>query len=248
MTLWSGGVLVVAVFLTATFSGVYGMVGGMMLLWVLLLLMPVSAAIAVQGILQLVANISRAWFARHYMNWRIIGFSVVGLGLAVLVLSAIRYTPNLAAVSICIGLLPVFAWMPVRWIHLDASRPGHAFLCGFSSGLLNIGTGVAGPIVDIFFVRTEMDRRAVIATKAMLVGCSHVAKIAFYSGALVGMDSTTQAAVLIAAPFSVLGSMAGHRILVRLTDQGFRRATRWLVTIVGVFFLTQGIWLLATGG
>jgi hypothetical protein len=44
-----GAILIVAVFLTAMLSGVYEMVGGMMLLWVLLLLMPVSAAFAVQG-------------------------------------------------------------------------------------------------------------------------------------------------------------------------------------------------------
>jgi hypothetical protein len=42
--------------------------------------------------------------------------------------------------------------------------------------------------------------------------------------------------------------MAGHRILVRLTNESFRTGTRWLVTGVGAFFFVQGVYLLATGG
>ena len=131
MNLSLGAILIVAVFLTATLSGVYGMVGGMVLLWVLLLLMPVSAAIAVQGVLQLVANVSRAWFARAHIDWRIIGVSMIGLVAALGVLAAVSYTPNLAVVSICVGLLPITIWVAVRWISLDAARPPHAVVCGF---------------------------------------------------------------------------------------------------------------------
>lgn len=45
--------LIAAVLLTSTLSGVFGMVGGMVLLWLLLLAFPVTTGIAVQGILQL---------------------------------------------------------------------------------------------------------------------------------------------------------------------------------------------------
>ncbi|MFY9240187.1 MAG: hypothetical protein WAO78_15185 [Roseovarius sp.] len=49
MNLIFAATLMIAAFLTATLSGVFGMVGGMVLLWVLLLLMPVRAALALQG-------------------------------------------------------------------------------------------------------------------------------------------------------------------------------------------------------
>lgn len=248
MNLSLGAILVVAVFLTATLSGVYGMVGGMLLLWVLLLLMPVSAAIAVQGVLQLVANMSRAWFARGHIDWKIIGVSMIGLAGALGVLAAVSYTPDLAIVSICVGLLPISIWVPVRWISLDAAKPAQALVCGFLSGILNVGIGVAGPIVDIFFARTQMDRRTVIATKATMVGVSHMAKIVFYSQAVSTITQSDALAILLAVPFSVLGSMAGHRILVRLTNESFRTGTRWLVTGVGAFFFVQGVYLLTTGG
>jgi len=243
----TGAFLVVAVLLTSTLSGVFGMVGGMVLLWLLLLVMPVTTAIAVQGMLQLVANCSRAYFARAWMDWRIIGFSTLGLGLAVLALVLVRYTPDVATVSLCVGLLPIAVWTPARWIRLDAARPLHALLCGFVSGGLNIGVGVAGPVVDIFFIRTGMDRRQIIATKAALQVLSHIAKIVYYAGSLALLSRAEIASIGIAAPFSVLGSIIGHQILVRLTNEGFRQGTRWLVTGVGAFYFAQGIYLLAGG-
>ena len=246
MTIVSGLFLIVAVLLTSTLSGVFGMVGGMVLLWLLLLVMPVSTAIAVQGILQLVANCSRAYFARKWLDWRILWHSTLGLAGAVILLVLLRYTPNIAVVSVCVGLLPIAVWLPVRWIRLDAAKPLHAIACGFVSGGLNIGVGVAGPIVDIFFIRTAMDRRKVIATKASLQVLSHVAKIVFYAGSLWSLPSSSLVAIGLAAPFSVLGSIIGHHILVRMTDHGFRRGTRWLVTVVGAFYFIQGLYLLVT--
>ena len=246
MTILTGAFLIVSVLITSTLSGVFGMVGGMLLLWVLLLLMPVTTAIAVQGLLQLVANCSRAYYARLWLDWRIIGVSTLGLFIALGVLALVSYTPNLAVVSLCVGLLPITVWLPRKRLRLDASRPLHAAACGFVSGGLNIGVGVAGPVVDIFFIRTSMDRRAVIATKAALQVLSHIAKIAFYSSSLLLLSRAEMTAIGIAAPFSVLGSMIGHAILVRLTDEGFRQGTRWLVTGIGAFYLAQGIWLIAS--
>lgn len=243
----TGAFLIISVLLTSTLSGVFGMVGGMVLLWLLLLVMPVTTAIAVQGLLQLVANVSRAYFARNWIDWRIIGFSTMGLVFAVLLLVLVRYTPNIAVVSLCVGLLPIAVWTPPRWTRLDAAKPLHAAFCGFASGGLNIGVGVAGPVVDIFFIRTAMDRRQIIATKAALQVLSHITKIVFYSSSLALLSQVEVVSIMIAAPFAILGSVTGHKILVRLTNEGFRQGTRWLVTGVGAFYFAQGVYLIAAG-
>ena len=244
MPIASGLFLIVAVLATSTLSGVFGMVGGMVLLWMLLLVMPVSTAIAVQGMLQLVANCSRAYFSRNWLDLRILLHSTIGLAGAVLLLALLSYTPDLAIVSLCVGLLPISAWLPVRWIRLDAARPGHAVVCGFASGALNIGVGGAGPIVDIFFVRTQMDRRQVIATKAALQVLSHLAKIVFYAASLSTLSRSNMLAIGIAAPFSIIGTVIGHRILLRMTNHAFRQGTLWLVTGIGAFYFAQGVYLL----
>ena len=50
MTLSVGAALLVAVFFTSMLSGIFGMAGGLVLLGVLLFMLPVGTAIAVQGV------------------------------------------------------------------------------------------------------------------------------------------------------------------------------------------------------
>ena len=233
--------MAVTVFLTSLLSGIFGMAGGLILLWVLLFLYPVGTAIAIQGVIQMVSNGSRAWFSRAYIDWKILSVLCSGVAVSAVILFLTSYTPSLIVVLIGVGLMPVLVWIPVNRLQLDASRPSHAFLAGLLSGGMTISVGVAGPTVDIFFIRTEMDRRKVIATKASIQTISHLAKIAFYWDAASNLPTVDMVAVLIAAPIAILGARAGNGILQKMTDANFRSWTRWVVTGVGAVYLTQGL-------
>ncbi|MDX5358077.1 MAG: TSUP family transporter [Rhodobacterales bacterium] len=232
------------VFGTSVVSGVFGMAGGLVLLGWLLALLPVATAIAVQGAIQTLANGSRAWFSRSFIDWRILGFICLGIAIAAAALLALAYRPELPVVCIVIGLTPILVWIPQRWLALDASRPGHAVLCGVMGGGLNLMAGVAGPSIDIFFIRTLMDRRRVIATKAAAQVVSHLGKVGFYGGLASAMAGADWVMVAIAAPFAILGTQAGYLILQRMSDQHFRRWTRLIVTMIGIFYLGRGLTLL----
>lgn len=231
----------VTVFLTSLLSGIFGMAGGLILLWVLLFLYPVGTAIAIHGVIQTVSNGSRAWFSRSYIDWKILATLCMGVAASASVLLFIDYTPNLTVVLIGVGLMPILVWLPVRHLRLDASRPLHAFICGLLSGALTLSVGVAGPTVDIFFIRTKMDRRKIIATKASIQTLSHLAKVAFYWNAASALPAGDWISVVIAAPIAVLGARAGNGILQRITDANFRDWTRWIVTGVGTVYLVQGL-------
>lgn len=244
MAIWVGAALLVSVFLTSTLSGVFGMAGGLVLLGILLAILPVGTAIAVQGAIQIVANGSRAVLSRAFIDWVILGYICLGLLIAGIVLFIVRYTPDLATVCITIGLLPILVWIPKGWLALDASKPHHAILCGILGGGLNLAVGVSGPTVDIFFIRTQMDRRKIIATKAATQVVSHAAKVVFYWNATMVLTPLEWGAIALAAPFAIAGTSAGHWILQRLTDANFRAWTRWIVTAIGIFYLARGIFLL----
>lgn len=245
LPLLTAALVALCVFLTSTLSGVFGMAGGLVLLAVLLAMLPVATAIAVQGAIQIVANGSRAWFSREHIDWRVLGVICLGLAAAALALYILRYTPDLATVCIAIGLMPILVWIPKHWLALDASKPHHAFLCGFLGGGLNLAVGASGPTVDIFFIRTLMDRRKIIATKAATQVISHAAKVVFYGGLATAMSGNDWLLVLVAAPFAVAGTNLGYHILQRMSDDGFRAWTRWVVTGIGLFYLGRGIFLLA---
>lgn len=241
----TGALVALAVFITSTLSGVFGMAGGLILLAVLLAILPVATAIAVQGAIQIIANGSRAWFSRAFIDWRVLGTFCLGLAAAALVLFILRYTPDLATVCIAIGLMPVLVWIPKDWLALDASKPLHGVICGFIGGGLNLAVGVSGPTIDIFFIRTQMDRRKIVATKAASQVISHAVKVVFYGALASAMVTSDWLTVLIAAPFAVAGTNLGYHILQRMTDEGFRTWTRWIVTGIGVFYMIRGLSLLA---
>ena len=230
-----------AVFLTSTLSGVFGMAGGLILLGILLALLPVGTAIAVQGAIQIIANGSRAWLSRAFIDWRIMGWITLGLLVSATILFIVRYTPDLAVVCIAIGLLPILVWIPADWLRLDASKPHHAMLCGMLGGGLNLAVGVSGPTVDIFFIRTAMDRRRIVATKAAVQVLSHGAKVVFYWNATMVLSAGEWLGVALAAPFAVAGTSAGYWILQRVTDANFRSWTRWIVSAIGIFYLARGL-------
>ncbi|MCK8781334.1 sulfite exporter TauE/SafE family protein [Rhizobium sp. NTR19] len=233
--------MTVTVFLTSLLSGIFGMAGGLILLWVLLFLYPVGTAIAIHGVIQTVSNGSRAWFSRAYIDWKILGMLCLGVLAASAFLFFVDYTPNLIVVLIGVGLMPILVWLPLKRLQLDASRPSHAFLGGLLSGALVISVGVAGPTIDVFFIRTQMDRRKVIATKASIQTLSHLTKIAFYWDAAINLPPADWISFLIAAPLAILGAHTGSGIVQKMTDANFRAWTRWVVTAVGAVYLTQGL-------
>ncbi|XQU08406.1 TSUP family transporter [Halomonas sp. LY9] len=189
MTLLMGFAFVGVVFFTSMLSGVFGMAGGLVLLWFLLVVFPASTAMAVHGVIQLTANASRAWLSRRFIVWRIVALMALGVLSAAGLLLLFNYTPNAATVSLLIGLLPILVWTPKHWFQLDAHRASHAFCCGIASGGLTIAAGVSGPLIDIFFVRSQMDRRQVVATKAMIQVVAHSIKILFYLGAALALSA-----------------------------------------------------------
>jgi uncharacterized membrane protein YfcA len=237
-------IIAATVFMTSVISGIFGMAGGMILLAALMTVLPVATAIAVQGAIQIVANGSRAILSRKYIDWRILGMICVGLVAAAILLFILRYTPDLATVCIAIGLMPILVWIPNHWLALDASKPHHAFLCGFLGGGLNLAVGVSGPTVDVFFIRTQMDRRTIVATKAATQVVSHASKVFFYGATASAMVAGDWLIVLVAAPFAIAGTNLGYHILQRLSDAGFRAWTRWIVTFIGIFYLLRGLSLL----
>jgi uncharacterized membrane protein YfcA len=173
--------LLVAVFLTSLLSGVFGMAGGILLIGVFTAVLPVSAAMITHGSVQLIANAWRAVLHRRHLRWSTIAIYMLGSAAVALALSLVSYAPSKAWVYLMLGIVPILVWIPARWVALDAARPLHGLSAGIVVTGCNIVAGAAGPLLDIFFVRTALSRHEIVATKAATQVFSHLAKIAFYA-------------------------------------------------------------------
>lgn len=246
MTLAAAGFVLLATFVTATVSGVLGMAGGLLLLGALLLVLPVAVAFVVHGLLQMVANGWRALLQRRHVRWPVVGWYAGGALVAVVLAALVSFVPSRALTYLLLGLVPGLVWLPRGWLRLDASRPLHAATAGLLVTGLNVVAGVAGPLLDVFFVRTDLGRHAVVATKAATQVLSHLAKVVVYGGLAVRGNSALPYVVLaLAVPLSMLGTAVGGRLLERMSETSFTSATRWVVTAIGGTYLVQAA-LLAT--
>jgi uncharacterized protein len=234
--------LIITAFLTATLSGIIGMAGGLILMGALAMVLPVGAAFVTHGILQLVANGWRAILHRQHVQWRIIANYALASVVAGALVTVIAFAPSKPLLFLLLGLVPMLVWLPKRWIELDASKTPHALASGFLVTLVNLIAGVAGPLLDIFFVRTALTRHQIVATKAATQVFSHAAKIIVYGGLFSGLGAKGMppwTLFALAIPCSMLGTLAGGKVLDRISDVNFRRLTAWIVTGIGLIYLVK---------
>lgn len=231
-----------AAFGTALLSGVFGMAGGLVLMGALALVLPVSAAFVTHGLLQMVANGWRAVLHRRHVRWDIVGWYALASVVAGAAAAAIALAPSKPLLFLLLGLVPGLVWLPERLLRLDAAKPAHALASGLVVTSLNLTAGVAGPLLDVFFVRTTLTRHAIVATKAATQVFSHLAKILVYGAPLIASPANDMPPVwlfALAVPLSMAGTAVGGRILDAMSDVNFKRWTRWIVTGVGLLYLVQ---------
>jgi uncharacterized membrane protein YfcA len=242
MALGLASLLIFAALVTAFISGIFGLAGGMLLMGLLTLVLPVEAAFVTHGIVQLVANGWRAILHREFVKLQILGWFALATAAAASVMILIGFVPPKALIFTLMGLLPILLWLPRNWFTPDASRPSVALSSGFLAGLFNLTAGVSGPLIDTVFVRTGLNRHQIVATKGAIQTLNHVAKIGVF-GLLLAHGGNGDTGLppywffMLVIPASMLGTTAGGWVLDRLSDANFKRWTAWIVTVIGVFYL-----------
>ena len=232
---------------TATLSGVFGMAGGMLLMGVYVALLPVPTAMVMHGGTQLISNVSCAWLLRGHVYWRGFVYYVAGSSVAFALMLGLHYTPDPLVVFLGLGLTPFIArLLPAEW--LDFQRPRAALVTGFQVAAVQLMAGAAGPLLDIAFVDTQLDRNQVVATKAVTQVFSHSLKLLYFGAAVqLGELSAPLVAAIVLA--TLAGTRLGTAVLARLSDVAFKRYSRAIVLAIGAMYLFKAasLWLGASG-
>jgi len=230
---------------TSFISGILGMAGGMMLMGVLLAVVSLPAAMMLHGISQFASNGWRCLMLRREVEWRVIRGYAIGAVLAVALFAMTRLVVGKAAALILMGCTPFVALLLPERLHLNVERRGHSLLCGLVCVAISLTAGIAGPILDIFFVRSKMTRHQVVATKALTQTLSHLLKIGYFGGVLAIRGNEVSpwlAGTMVALAF--VGTSLSRQVLERMTDASFRKWTRWTVMTLGTLYLASGIRML----
>ncbi len=233
--------LSVIVLATSFLSGIFGMAGGMILMGVLLPILPVPSAMVLHAISQMTSNGWRATLWMRYVNWIIFARYAIGLLAALAIFALVRILPNRAMVLIVLGAMPFVAVsIPDRFAP-RADKPGGAEISGFVGTALQLISGVSGPMLDIFFVRTMMDRRSVVATKATCQVITHFTKLVYFGGLTAMKPDLDWTIFGLAVVMAIVGTSASRAVLERMTDIQFRQWTRRVVMGIGAVYIAQGL-------
>jgi uncharacterized membrane protein YfcA len=240
-------IIILATLGTAFLSSIFGMLGGLILMGILVSIMPVSQAMVLHGLIQLTSNGYRAWLNRKDINWSIVATLIVGNIIALAGLVFVAFVPDRITVLLALGLLPYIAWALPKNAALDVSKKPIGLLAGMVVVATNLLAGVGGPLLDIFFQRVDMTRHQVVATKAVAQSLGHVSKVIFFGFLTVSASNDWPVLwlVLIAMTASVTGTTLGKKILDKINDEIFFLWTQRILLSVGAVFIIYAIYLIS---
>ncbi len=233
-----------AILLTSLLSGVLGMGGGILLAGLLAIVLPLASALIIHAVAQLSANSYRAFLHRHAIQWRIVKHYLMGLLVTVGVFLLWRITVDKPVFYLSLGLIALTSQYVPQSKTLNACKPIHAILAGISVTALHLFVGVAGPLLDVFFQKTPLNRFQIISTKATTQSIGHFVRISFYftiyqqQWFAIELHPIVFLAII---PIAVLGTKLGSKLLHNVNEQQFRHYSRILLQTLGAVFITKGI-------
>ena len=240
-------IIILATLGTAFLSSIFGMLGGLILMGILVSIMPVSQAMVLHGLIQLTSNGYRAWLNRKDINWSIVATLIVGNIIALAGLVFVAFVPDRITVLLALGLLPYIAWALPKNAALDVSKKPIGLLAGMVVVATNLLAGVGGPLLDVFFQRVDMTRHQVVATKALAQSLGHISKVIFFGFLTVSASNDWPVLwlVLIAMTASVTGTTLGKKILDKINDEIFFLWTQRILLSVGAVFIVYALYLIS---
>lgn len=232
--------IIISALATSLLSGLVGMAGGVVLMAVLVNILPVSSAMVLHGITQFTANGSRTLILRKHLMWRLLPGYILGASVAVAGFSALLFVPEASVVLILVGSFPWLARLQPKSSALNITRPASNIICGFSVTSAQLLAGAAGPLLDLFYLNSGLDRQTVVANKALTQTIGHLLRI-FYYGAIISVATPLPNWLFLAAAIAaVIGTRLGTWLLARWDDQRFQKVSGQIILATGTICILQG--------
>jgi uncharacterized membrane protein YfcA len=208
--------------LTSVISAVIGMGGGVTLLSVLSVVLPYQLLIPIHGAVQLVSNISRTFYLRKNIKWNFAIPFIFGTPIGFLISYFIlkRVTDPSTYFLILAFFILYTIFKPKRLPHFKLGPKGW-FLLGIASGVQGSLIGATGPLIAMFYLRDDISKEEVIATKAFQQIIVHLLKIPLF----LSLDFNYIAHwdyLVVLCTCALVGSFIGIKVLHKVNEKLFK--------------------------
>ena len=229
---------------TSFLSGIFGMAGGMILVGILLVLLPVPEAMMLHGVTQMASNGWRGLLWWKHARWSAVGAYVMGCTLALIAWSFTRYVPSLPVALLLLGFTPFMVRLLPKSYRPNAESLPQGTFYGTICMTLILLTGVAGPLIDTFFLGGKLDRKEIVATKAICQIFGHAAKLVYF-GTLINQTASVDTIVAtLAVIASMIGTSLAKYILEAMSDQQYRKWANAIIVAIASYYVVHGTYLL----
>lgn len=235
----------ISVLFTSFLSGILCMGGGLILMGIFSILFPITSAMIIHAVTQMASNSSRAYLFRKDIQYKVFIPYLIGSLFSLAIFSSIYFLPSKEFVLIALGLSPLLGFAFGEKLKFDILKKSNAFLCGVLVMATQIMAGASGPILDVFYLNSDLNKQQVIATKSFTQSFSHLLKLAYYGSLLL---SSTKISVEfswyifpIAIFTALLGTRLGKMFLDKLSEQQFRKYGKSFAIGIGLFYFSKGV-------
>lgn len=237
-------ILAATMLFTAFLSGIFGMAGGLILMGVLLATMPLAEAMSLHAITQITSNGWRGllWIKHVRLKPAInfLGGSTIAFG----IWSVWHFIPSKPIAFIALGSAPFVVYFIPDTLKPNPEKLLHGICYGALSMTLMLLAGVSGPLIDTFFLGGKLDRREIVATKAVCQVVSHAAKFVYF-GALIDQSAAIDPVMIsIAIVATIAGTSLARPILEAMSDTAYRKWAGRIIMVIGGVFLARGVYIL----
>jgi uncharacterized membrane protein YfcA len=228
---------------TSFLSGIFGMAGGMILVGILLALMPVPEAMMLHGVTQMASNGWRALLWWRHIRWVPAGFYLLGCLIAVVLWSFTRYVPSTPVALLLLGLTPFAVRLLPKCFRPNPESLWQGPLYGAACMMLILLTGVAGPLIDTYFLGGKLDRREIVATKSACQIFGHAAKLIYFGGLIDQTASVDPIVAVLAIVASMVGTTLAKHVLEAMSDQQYRKWANGIIVTIAGYYVVHGGYL-----
>ncbi|MBT3623019.1 MAG: sulfite exporter TauE/SafE family protein [Gammaproteobacteria bacterium] len=234
--------LVLATLATSIISGLFSMAGGMILMGVFGLFLSVPAAMVLHGIAQAFSNGSRVWLYRRHIKWRVLRYYAIGAFAVLGLFATLAFVPSIGLVFILIGCFPFLALILPTSVNLDMERGPVSFFSGVIVTAAQMLAGASGPVLDIFYVKSEMPKEAILGTKAVTQTLGHILKLIYYATIMtIASDLIPIWVVPAVVAAAILGNYCASLLVIRMSDHQFKKIGRYVISCICVVYIGKGI-------
>ena len=232
-------ILIVAALITSIISGFLGMAGGISLLSVMTAVLPAPMVVPLHGVVQLASNATRTAVYIPHVRWKIFGIFIGPLVIGMLCATAVWSGDKLTLFKPGIGIF-VLTFLAYRRRGPKARNlPMWTYApLGVVTGFLSIFVGATGPFLAPFFLREDLKKEEIIATKAVCQAATHLMKLpAFLS---LGFDYQPHLPLLGGLILAVvIGTSVGRMLLGKISQQSFLRLFELVLAVIALYLIAS---------